>query len=232
MFNRWKNISLFKFQQIEEINGRTINELDKVLFTTCVVFDLTEYELDTLPLKKATRLIGIVQKTFDTAFKPIAGKKIGEYVIDYDPSKLTFGQYIELSYFLQKNHIQNAHYIMASVASPEAEKHRERAEYFLTQPVNEVIGAMSLFIERFAEFNKEYLSLFGVAEGADEEEGPKDYVDFFNKRWGWIYSASRVAEYERITLDEAYALPIRRAFNNLAFLKAKDKLEKVLSKAS
>jgi capsule polysaccharide export protein KpsE/RkpR len=42
----------------------------------------------------------------------------------------------------------------------------------------------------------------------------------FNKRYGWIYAASQVAEYERITLDQAFALPIRQAFNDLAVFKS------------
>jgi hypothetical protein len=218
----WNKITLFKFQQIDEINSRDVSDLDKLLFTTCVVFDLTEFQLDNKPLKDANKLIGKVKAIFESEFTPLPEKKIGRFKINYDPARLTFGQYIELSFFLQSKPIQKAHYLFSSIASPDADKHRERADYFLTQPISKIIGSLSFFIEKFKDFNNEYKSLFGL----DKESGGKEAQgDLFNKRYGWIYAASQVAEYERITLDEAFALPIRRAFNDLAFLKAKSKYD-------
>lgn len=218
----WNNITLFKFQQIDEINAREVSDLDKILFTTCVVFNLTEYQLDNKPLKEANKLIEKVKNIFENEINAKPKKKIGKFKMDYDPSKLTFGQYIELSFFLQARPIQNAHYILSSLASKDADKHRQRADYFLTIGVSKIVGSISFFIEKFKKFNEEYKSLFGL----DNESGGKEaQSDQFNKRYGWIYAASQVAEYERITLDATFALPIRRAFNDLAFLKAKVKYD-------
>ena len=76
-------------------------------------------------------------------------------------------------------------------------------------------------MESFTEFNKEYKNLFGI-----DKEVAGDVQDIeFNKRYGWIYSATQVADYEKITLDETFALPVRRAFNALAYLKAKGKYD-------
>jgi hypothetical protein len=218
----WKKITLFKFQQVEEINSRPGSDIDKLLFTTCAVFNLTEYELDNSPLKKAAKLIDHVKKIFESDFKPVPVDKLGKYKINYNPSDLTFGQYIELSFFLQSNPVQKAHYIFSSIVSSNAEQHRARAEYILTRPITEIIGSLSKFIANFKEFNGEYKSLFGLDE---EVTGENTNSNEFNRRYGWIYSASQVAEYERITLDEAFALPIRRAFNDLGFLKAKAKYD-------
>lgn len=218
----WKKITLFKFQQVDDINSRPGSDIDKLLFTTCIVFDLTEYELDNLPIKKAAKLIDKVKKIFESKFKSLPAKQIGKYKINYDPSVLTFGQYIELSFFLQANPIQKAHYIFSSIVSNNAEEHRLRAEYILTRPISEIVASLSTYIENFKEFNAEYKALFGLDE---EVTGENTNSNEFNRRYGWIYSASQVAEYERITLDEAFALPIRRAFNDLAFLKAKAKYD-------
>lgn len=225
MFNpfkhSWKRISLYRFQQIEEINNRNISDLDKTLWTICAVFDKTEYELDNLPVKKVEKLIGKVETIFKSDVKTKPAKKIGKFKVQYDPSKLTFGQYTELAFFLQAP-IKNAHYVLASMVSPDASKHRERAEYFLGLPIEKVLGAFSLFIEKFGQFNGEYKNLFGLDPAVNGESATESQ---FNKYYGWIYAASQIAEYERITLDETYALPVRRAFNDLAYLKAKSKYE-------
>lgn len=219
MFNPWNKISLFKFQQIEEINSRDISEVDKTLFATCVVFNLTEFQLDQLPLRKAQKLINKVTKIFITRPDMKPREKVGKYTIITDPSKLTFGQYIELAFFLQDNWLRNAHFVLASLASADADNHKERADYFLRKPVTKLLGVITVFAQNFEEFNKEYKSLFGLS--AETNPNEQVQVDRFNKRYGWIYAASQVAEYERITLDDAFALPVRRAFNDLAYLKAK-----------
>jgi hypothetical protein len=222
----WNKISLYKFHRMDEINKREISDIDKTLFTTCVVFDKTEFELDNLPVKKALRYVSKVEKIVSSELKVKELKKIGKYQIEYDPSKLTFGQFIELVFFLQ-HPTQNIHYAMASIVSKDADTHKERAEYFLSVSIQKVMGCFKKFIENFEAFQKEYKALFGLDNEVSEQGAS---INQFNKRYGWIYSASLVAEYERITLDQAFALPIRRALNNLAYLKAKVKYESELSK--
>lgn len=217
----WNKITLFKFQQIDEINSRKdLSQLDKTLFSVCTVFDMTEYELDANP-RRAVKLIGKVDRIFKKEFKTSAYSYIGEYTINYDPSKLTFGQYIEIAFFLQQG-LKGVHYVLASISSADSDKHRERAEYFHKQSISKVLGCYQEFMKNLEVFNKEYSSLFGLDA---DVHGSTAIASQFNKRYGWIYSAEQVAAYERITLDEAYALSIRRALNDLAYLKAKGKYE-------
>lgn len=222
----WNKITLGKFQQIEEINSRQIPDIDRVLFSACIVFDMTEYQMDNADPKKVVKLMGRMQSIFETPINAKVFNKIGRYFINYDIPKMTFGQYIELAFFLSNNPIQNAHYIMATIGNQwlrkhTARDHRKKASYFLDQPIEKVMGALKMISGTFMEFNKEYKSLFGV----DKEVSGDVQEDVFNKRYGWIYSASQVAEYERITNDEAFALPVRQALNDLAYLKAKGKYE-------
>lgn len=222
----WKNITLAQFRQLDEINNSEYSEMDKVLFSACVVFNKTEYELDNTDPRRVLKLTSKLTSLFETPYNPKAVTSIGKYHITYDISKITFGQYIELAFFLGGNAVQNAHYILATLSNlwlrkSKTSDHRRRAEYFLTRPILDVMGSVNRIITNYVDFNNQYSKLFGV----DKEVGGDVSEQEFNKRYGWIYSASQVAEYERITLDEAFALPVRQALNDLAYLKAKSKYE-------
>lgn len=242
--NLWSKISLFKFQQIDAINeNKVMPDIDKALFSACVVFNMTEYEMDNAGVKEATLMLTKITEIFESPFADIPRKKIGRYFINYDISAMTFGQYIELAFFLSGKPIQNGHYILASISNVlsfeytswakwrlvfknKTKDHRKKADYFLKQPVTKVTGSLALITEQFIKFNNEYKSLFGL----DKEVSGEVQNDVFNKRYGWIYSASVVAEYERIPLKQAFELPVRQAFNDLAFLKAKVKYDYEQSK--
>ncbi len=229
MMNRWRKISLFKFQQIDVINANAnMSAIDKALFSTCIIFDLTEYQLDNTKPEKAAKLLSKVNRIFETDFNSKAKKRIGKYIINYDVANATFGQFIELSYFLtSKNPLQNAHYILASFSRQifgkyNTSEHRKRADYFQQQSIVNAAGSMTKILEAFANLTKEYKDLFGLDQDVN---GITAQEDIFNRRYGWIYSASQVAAYERITMDQAFALPVRQALNDLIYLKARAKYE-------
>lgn len=218
----WKNITLGKYQQIEAINSQELPDIDKALYSACVVFDKTEYQLDNEKPERVLKMMTRMQSLFETPFNPVASKAIGEYEINYDISKITLGQYIELNYFISDGTAKNAHYILATMATGKrATEHRERAEYFNDQPVELVVGAMNVIVKNFDQFNKRYKNLFGV----DPNVSGNVQNDEFNKRYGWIYSATQVAAHEGIPLDSAYKLSVIQAFNDLMFIKAKAKYE-------
>lgn len=222
----WNKITLFKFQQIEVINEKPIDELEKILLSVCVVFGMTEYELDQCTPQKAGKLCTKVSKIFSTPFKTKAENKIGKYEIKYDPYQFRFGQYMELSFFLSRGPVQNAHKILASVSNEpgkenDSSKHAERADYFLTQPIEKITGSISLIVEKFASFNKDYKWLFGLSE--DEREVS---VHRFNKKYGWVYSAEQVRHHEGISLEDVYNLQTTHVFSDLSYLKEKSSYER------
>jgi hypothetical protein len=222
----WKNITLGKFQQIDKINAQPLADIDKALYSACILFDMTEYEMDNEKPTKVVKMMAQMQRIYETPFVPRTTSRIGEYAINYDVSRITLGQYIELSFFISRGPVDNAHYILATMASRWRKKrltseHRERADYFLTQPIEIVVGAINTIQESYAAFNKQYHLLFGV----DPEVVGEVQNNDFNKRYGWIYSATQVAQHEGISLDEAYGLGIKQAFNDLLYLKAKSKYE-------
>lgn len=218
----WSDITLAQFQQIEEVNNMEMPDIDKALFSVCIIYDITEFELDNTDPKKALKMTEHVSKVFTSPFNPKPQNKVGRYFINYEVSSMTFGQYIELAFFLQDN-VRHAHYIMATISKQWLRKqnHRKKANYFLNRSVIEVMGCVGKIKERFEEFNKEYHPLFGVDKTVSGEVDTEE----FNKRHGWVYSATQVAQHEGVTLEQAFALSVRQALNDLVFLKAKGKYE-------
>lgn len=223
----WNDISLYSFQQIEWINGRRdIDDMEKVFLTTCEIFGLTEHELNYMVPKKAAKKIKQTVLLAESKPTGTAQKFIGPYEINYDPAVLTLGQFVELRHFLQDATVMG-HMALASISYFRCEPyisdgHPLRADYFLRQPVVDLMASLKVFSERFDIFLRGYNNLFGLDQ---EMYDNGQQTDKFNKQYGWIYSATQIAEHERITLDEAFGLPIRQAFNDLLYLKAKNRYE-------
>lgn len=223
----WKNISLFKYQQIEQINSnKNYDDLEKVLLTAVVLFNLTEQYIIDMGAAFAARLIRRVNKIFAIPFKSDLSQRIGKYNIGYNVPDFTFGQYVELAFFFQRPG-QHAHYILASCARRrfrryESESHKARAEYFLFAPCQKAIGAVEVIRINLEAFNAGFSHLFGLDE---EVHTRKAQSDKFNNRYGWTYSASAIAEYCRIPLNDVYAMPAKEALNHLAYLKEKAQYE-------
>src|SRR6478752_2553295 len=213
--SKWDNITLFKFQKVEEVNAdHRADDLERLLMTVCIVFDMTTRQVDDLKQEKVAKLIRSVNQTFASEMKPATPSAIGKYDMLYDVSKITLGQYVELAHFLSnKKHVANAHYVLASMSGLrgqpyQSDGHPDRAADFLSAPIEQAAGALRRIMESFQVFNSEYKKLFGLDEDAATTGA---HSDPFNQQYGWIYSASAVAEYERIPLDAAYALPVRQA---------------------
>lgn len=69
----------------------------------------------------------------------------------------------------------------------------------------------------------EFAGLFSAGddgEGADEGRSDRG-SDGFMEVYGWHYQIALVAEYERITIAEAWNLTALNFLNDLAYLKAK-----------
>jgi len=221
---KWSDITLAQFQLINDINeSKDFDEMDKLLYTTGVIFDKTENQLVDLGAEKCKKLIAKTSKLFENPFNKKPYKRIGYYQIQYDIEKLRFGQFVEFTYFVAGDVLDNAHKILASCANipllkNNSDNHRKVSDYLHGQSVIKTIGSLSTLLENYTEFNKEYSGLFDLAEEGEEVEIVKDG---FNDTYGWIYSATMVAEHERITLEQAFDLNVRQALNDLSYLKAK-----------
>jgi len=85
---------------------------------------------------------------------------------------------------------------------------------------------LRFFLSIINEVDRRYPVLFGGAERQDDGEPDQSIERIFAKHYGWIYSSTLVADFERITLDQAFELPIYQYLNGLAYCKMKEKLER------
>ena len=78
-------------------------------------------------------------------------------------------------------------------------------------------------------FNKGFGALFGERV---ESEGDEQYEDSgsFEKLFGWVYNAKRVADFENISLDACFNLGCIQFLNDLIYLKEFEQNEKRLIK--
>lgn len=84
------------------------------------------------------------------------------------------------------------------------------------------------FLETYKRLNKSYRSLFNQTD-IEGEEGNEAEVErnteTFEARWGWVYNAELIKEFEGIPLDKVWKLPIIQALNDLAYIKDKKRNE-------
>lgn len=222
-------LTLEKYQAIQAISDdKSLSDIDKTLYCICALWDYAPEELDKEDPLKVVKMAAKIEKIFK--FKVTAPTIIGIYKIDYNISNITFGQYIDLSFFFSFDAVEKSNYVVATMAKSVIKKsHPQKAGFFLKSHVAMVVGAMDRIRTGFMALNKEFGALFGLDEDL-EQSVTENFQKEFNKRYGWIYSAEVVAAYERISIDDCYKLPARQVLNDLVYLKAKQKYEYLLTK--
>ena len=226
---KWNKITVEMYQYINEINDSDIDQLDKVLFSMAFLTGKSEQEFDKINKFKFAQL----QRQFKSRFEQLnmQGKeteRIKDFKFNFDVRRVTLGQFIEVQHFYKNNYLNNLHLIAASFSTCKKLSHVERADRILKMPLLPVLYNVTKFLEVIKKLTNEYKGLFGIEEM--EEEDLKELTNGFNEQYGWIYSAQKIAEFERIKLDEAYDLPIIQAYNDLAFLKAHEEYQEEINK--
>lgn len=222
-------ITLETYKVIDAIHADdSLSEIDKTLYCICALYNYTPEQLDNVNPLKVVKMANRMAKLLN--FKISAPAIIGIYRIDYNISNITFGQYIELSYFFQFSNIDKANYIVATCAKGWKHSHSEKMKRLANKPIEKILGALDKIRKGYLALNKEFGSLFGLDEEQHTEVNKDSFFSYFNNRYGWIFSAEAVAAYERISTEQAFNLPARRALNDLVYLKAKSKYEYLLTK--
>jgi hypothetical protein len=231
---KWSKISVEMYQFINDINQSDMTNIDKLLQTVSILTGKTVKQLDILGkskrgVSKFNSLTIDVKKRFEELLKPgIPVTKFKGLKFNFDIENLKFGQYIEIQHFIKQGQIEALHLIAASMCENENAKHQQRAERILQLPFLPIFWNAAHMIEKLNKFNLEYKGLLGIDEDIDDELKPEQSK--FNDRYGWIYSAKKVADFENISLEQAFDLPVRQAFNDLAYLKELNNYEYELNK--
>lgn len=233
----WSDITLGKYLQLHPVIENDWNDYDKfreiVYILTGKYEDIYTWSED--QIKQYTFLFKTdFEKNIPIIFK--AGRQY--YKINADINRLVSARYIEAKTFYANGYIQNLHKIIASFIIPvsrwgfkyrnlkyEATKHEQYANDILNIPFPLAYNLGMHFLNIINTIDKNYPLLFDEKID-DQDERQMDIEHIFQKYYGWIYSTTQVAEHERITLDQAFELPVMQFLNDLAYLKMKGKLEK------
>lgn len=217
-----------KYQQVYEISQTTLDDIERVATLICFVFNLDEDKVNNFSELQFLKYADKLNRKLSTKDRWYNWIKL-----QTDASQITFGQFIETSYWLKNGVLENIHLVAASlVKNWNGISHQEKAERLLNRPIWSVLDQVNQFTESLNKLIKSYPGLFPQppkpkpGEELPKEEKPHPFLE----QYGWIFSATQVADYERIELDKVYSIPIIQALNALSYLKGKQQYDKWLTK--
>lgn len=158
----WDKIIVEQYQQITAINKQEMAEDEKIVQVIQILFNLTEAQVNDLPLSTFQQYATQAGIAFQT-LRPGQWKKTikangKRYRLQYDPATLRFGQYIELQHFLKGGLVENLHLLAASIARPvqfrfftmpnRSEQHAQVADDFLTANFLDLFSCLVFFSRR------------------------------------------------------------------------------------
>jgi hypothetical protein len=210
-----------QYQRIYEISVTTPDTVERVAWMICEVFGKSQQEVDDMSKEQFLRYTNRLNKEIQTK-----DRWYNWVHLETDASKITFGQFIETSFWLKSHPTEVLHLVSASLLRKWSGDHHAATEYILSLEIWQIHDQIQTYIESLNKLIKSYSGLFGLGEQNEEEEKPHPFIE----KYGWLFSAKQVADYEGIPLDKVYDLPVIQALNDLSYLKAKQNFDKWLSK--
>jgi hypothetical protein len=225
----WKDINVFQWQQITDLftkGTEGMTELDMAVKAAAIVMDLTEHQIDSLPIDKLKPLLE--QITFlHKEIKPSPAKYIKvngkRYRCIYDIRKMPAARYIEAKYFSDDTH-GNLHKLAACMVMPQkrnwigrwvddkydASKHSEYADDMLAAPIVNVLGSVVFFYQVYSNWirnSKDYLIAEMIKGGMTKYQAEKLYIHlceitagFIKPSWSLNMKASGLNKYIALKL--------------------------------
>ena len=120
-------ITIFKFQQLYAISQMEMDELDKSILLVQTLLDKSQFEVETMKVKKFNKVCEQINKSFEIFNKKLESDKPKQivkvngkwYFLNYEITKkpMNAGRYVEVASF-SNDIIGNLHKILASMANP------------------------------------------------------------------------------------------------------------------
>ncbi len=209
-------------QKVEGLREAAIDQVERMAWAVCFAYNLSPEVVDNMTPKKFLKKYNQVEKMLhprNSFFNP--------YRYQTDATKVTFGQFIECQTWLKNGSVAAMDQVAASIQKRRPKDHKAAAARIVNRNVRFVIGPVSKFIDSMNKLIHDYKGLFELLDGEEPAGAKKGHL--FLKRYGWVYNAKVVADWEGIRLEDAYNLPIIRALNVLSILKAKAAYEKAVA---
>jgi len=198
----WEKISVWQYQQIYNVlNAKDKNDtdLDINVRLVAIVNNLTEMQVDSLPLNEYAKL----SKSIIFLNEPINGKPVKfirtsnskRYRINYDVSKMPFARYIESKVFSEDLY-GNMHKLAATMVIPQKRKlgfwvdlpydassHQEYANDMLEAKFVDVYHSLVFFYQLYRnwiEVSQDYMANKLIKLGMKEQEATEVVVNLLN----------------------------------------------------
>lgn len=215
-----------QYQNIYEINEFYKDEIERLAWSVCELFNLSHDEVNEMRPKTFAKKVIKLNKSLQRSDKKFW------YVrsLETDVKKLTFGQFIEVQHWLKKPPVEVLHLIAATLNRSKNKNHKKLAAKYLNVSVRYILSDCLAFVTSLKNLMLEYKGVFGEQFTELEQDAKPEKPHPFIELYGWIYSATQIAEHLKITLHEAYKLNLVECLNTLAFLKSKIDYEKKLMK--
>lgn len=117
----WSDIKVGQFQELYKITSSDLDPLEKAERAICILFNITDEQLDEMPISKFNSLSKQVEEVLNGQIpgKPLRFIRTGKrkYRVQYKVSELSYGQYSEINSF-SKNIIRDLHFLAASIVVP------------------------------------------------------------------------------------------------------------------
>jgi hypothetical protein len=198
----WEKITVWQYQQIYNvINSKDKNDtaLDISVRLVAIVNNMTEMQVDSLPLNEYTEL----SKSIAFLNEPINGKPVKfirtsstrRYRINYDVNKMPFARYIESKVFSEDLY-GNLHKLAATMVIPQkrklgfwvdlpydASRHQEYANDMLEAKFVDVYHSLVFFYQLYRnwiEVSQDYMVNKLTKVGMKEQEATEVVVSLLN----------------------------------------------------
>ncbi len=208
---------VMKFRELldeEELNIRMLS-----LTTGLSVQEIKESDAHSMRIAADT-VYKFLNQESKKLFKDIEhnGKK---YVL-VDIHKMSFGQFVDVDTFLQKDEnyrVSNLNELAAYLYTEEGKKYgetdfRKQIEDFKTLPVKYVEGAIFFFVEYRRGLSTTFSSLFQEQTVVDVDDDKSSFA----KHWGWYSAISTLADNKVWVVDDVTNLPLISCLNHLAYI--------------
>lgn len=200
----WKDISVFQYQQIFEVNSMELDDLEKTIKMASIITSQTETHIRTLPVVEFQKLI----EQMDFLNQKIEFRKVDvikvngkRYKCNYDVKQLATGRYIEIKFFVA-DFEHNIHKVAASMVIPmkknfmkweldkyDPDKHDEYANDLQMASVEEVMGSLVFFylkLKKWIKDSVDYLMKELTKKGMKKKTLMKVFPHFFVTLDGYI----------------------------------------------
>jgi len=233
------NITVKTFQALNEINSSPLDPVDKSMAMVKAVSGVED--INQLSQKKLAKICQDISETFNkwsgADGLPKAKDRIKvqdkTFKICQDIYQMTAAKYVEAITF-SKESVKNLHMMLATMVVPQqwtwkgykdipypAEHHAKVSEQMLDADYDDIYPSLVRFMDSLGKISKE----FGYLWEGEQGESTGAMAAAFSKIWGWVYQTKLVAEFEGISMEAAWDLPVRRYLNDLSYLKMKREVD-------